>query len=52
MGDYPANGYGLFDMAGNVWEFLADEWQPYSPGAQKSPVAGGVASNPAMRFCE
>lgn len=41
VGDYPANGYGLFDMAGNVWEFLADEWQPYSPGAQKSPVAGG-----------
>lgn len=41
VGDYPANGYGLFDMAGNVWEFLADEWQPYSPGAQRNPVAGG-----------
>ena len=31
VGSYPANGYGLFDMAGNVWEFLADEWQKY-PG--------------------
>jgi formylglycine-generating enzyme required for sulfatase activity len=40
VGDYPANGYGLFDMAGNVWEFLADEWQHYAPGAQTDPVAG------------
>ena len=43
VGSYPANGYGLFDMAGNVWEFLADEWQKY-PNAgemQTNPVAGG-----------
>jgi len=29
VASYPANGYGVFDMAGNVWEFLADEWQKY-----------------------
>jgi formylglycine-generating enzyme required for sulfatase activity len=41
VGSYAANGYGLFDMAGNVWEFLADEWQPYTSGVQRNPVAGG-----------
>jgi formylglycine-generating enzyme required for sulfatase activity len=41
VGKYPANGYELFDMAGNVWQFLADEWKPYSSSPQKNPVAGG-----------
>jgi len=26
VGRYPPNGYGLYDMAGNVWNFLADRW--------------------------
>jgi formylglycine-generating enzyme required for sulfatase activity len=33
VGSYPPNGYGLYDMAGNVWEFLADEWSKYSSTA-------------------
>ena len=42
-GSYPANPFGLHDMAGNVWEFLLDAWEPaYSPGPQTNPVAGGA----------
>jgi formylglycine-generating enzyme required for sulfatase activity len=41
VGAFPANSYGLFDMAGNAWEFLADEWESYSSAAQKDPIAGG-----------
>lgn len=40
VGTYRPNGYGLFDMAGNVWEFTADDWAPYSADAQANPVAG------------
>ncbi|MEM9221411.1 MAG: formylglycine-generating enzyme family protein [Pseudomonadota bacterium] len=27
-GCYAANGYGLFDMAGNVWEYVQNWWVP------------------------
>ncbi len=28
VGSYEPNGYGLFDMAGNAWEYCLDEWAP------------------------
>jgi formylglycine-generating enzyme required for sulfatase activity len=32
VGMYSANGFEIFDMAGNVWEFTADAWNGYSNG--------------------
>lgn len=39
VGAYAPNGYGLYDMAGNVWQFTADQWAPYSSQPVKQPKA-------------
>ncbi|WP_167138883.1 formylglycine-generating enzyme family protein [Diaminobutyricimonas sp. TR449] len=45
VGSFRANGYGLFDMIGNVWEWTSDEWTPRHviPGT-RGVDAGGRAN--------
>lgn len=47
VGRYPPNDLGLYDMAGNVWEFVLDSWSDdfYSRSPAKDPLNGHKTYN-------
>lgn len=40
IGSYPSNKLGVFDLAGNVWEYTLDKWSPdfYSKSPSDNPA--------------
>ncbi len=60
VGAFPANGYGLCDMTGNVWEWTCDYFAPRhraeppggccAPGAARADPAGQASANGGGRF--
>ncbi len=45
VGSYEANGYGLFDMTGNVWEWTSDYYTQRHHRPEDAPVCAGERTN-------
>ena len=52
VGTYPANDYGLYDMAGNVMEWCLDAYETdyYSHSSPRNPIAGDALTDLVDNF--
>ncbi|HIB92581.1 TPA: hypothetical protein EYO57_36305, partial [Candidatus Poribacteria bacterium] len=51
VGSFKLNGYGLYDMAGNVWEWCQDRWT-YGIETHRLVKGGSWDDNPAIGLDE
>ncbi len=52
VGSFPGNAFGIYDMSGNVWEWVQDVWHTNDPGAPTDGTArttGGDSSRRVLR---